>query len=442
MARDLERAAQRSAARAAHGAASSALERASRLTADVSWRADLLTTAAIEAWEAATPQRAQALVELATILMDGARRVADLDPRLAATMLLDAAQAASYGGDIERYTRVVEQAETLPPVAGVRLNVAFVRGEAALMHGDFVCSAELFTAADEQVDITDHPEDLWAAAGAAGYRGDVDTACARCEDPVAAARAAGAAASLSQALEGLAYGEVTRHPARAESHAAEGLRLARETGQVRLVASHLTTLGLVAGIRGDESACRAAVDEALTLAHGKGLGTVAARAELALAYLYLGGGRPELALGRLTELVSAGPGRGHPVVSLYETPELVEAAVRAGVPAAAETPLETFARWVEGSGHPWNLAALARCRAMLANGDEAEARYSEALAYHAAAVHEDPTAVVLAERRRHLPVQVGKPKQPGEDPRPADHPAGRPLVERRHALTHSCCRMG
>jgi DNA-binding CsgD family transcriptional regulator len=414
VARDLERAARRSATRGAHEAASSALERASRLTASVSWRADLLTTAAVEAWEAASPQRAQALVELAAraateplavarvvhlrghfearvgnvldataILLDGARRVADLDPRLAATMLLDAAQAASYGGDVERYTRVAEQAATLPSTAGVRLNVGFMRGEAALMHGDFARSAELLTAADAQVDVTGHPEDLWAAAGAAGYRGDIDTACARFEDAVAAARAAGAAASLSQALEGLAYGEVTRHPARAESHAAEGLQLARETGQVRLVSSHLTTLGMVAGIRGDESACRAAVDEALTLAHGRGLGMVAGRAELALAYLDLGAGRPELALARLTKLVSAGPGHGHPVISLYETPELVEAAVRAGVPAAAETALDRFARWVEVSGHPWNLAALARCRAMLANGDEAEERYTEALTHHA-----------------------------------------------------------
>ncbi|MGH9271263.1 MAG: helix-turn-helix transcriptional regulator, partial [Ilumatobacteraceae bacterium] len=70
-------------------------------------------------------------------------------------------------------------------------------------------------------------------------------------------------------------------------------------------------------------------------------------------------------------------------VSLYETPELVEAALRAGVPTAAETALDTFARWVDASGHPWNLAALARCRAILANDDAAEALYRKALTYHA-----------------------------------------------------------
>ena len=43
-------------------------------------------------------------------------------------------------------------------------------------------------------------------------------------------------------------------------------------------------------------------------------------------------------------------------------------------------------------------------------------------------------AAVLAERRRHLPVQVGEPQQPGENPHPADHPARRLFVDVDGAL--------
>ena len=47
------------------------------------------------------------------ILVAGADRIADLDPRRAAAMLLEATRAASYGGDMRRLAEAGRRAELL-----------------------------------------------------------------------------------------------------------------------------------------------------------------------------------------------------------------------------------------------------------------------------------------------------------------------------------------
>jgi DNA-binding NarL/FixJ family response regulator len=159
----------------------------------------------------------------------------------------------------------------------------------------------------------------------------------------------------------------------------EGLQLARELGQQEATA--LTVLALIAAWRGDEDACRRHAENALAQAGERRLGAVAAGASWALGLLELGMGRPDEALARLGPVV-AGRGLGHPGVALWATPDLVEAAARAGRPEEGRDALHRFGVWARQVGTPWSIAAARRGAAQLTGDLEA---YAEALEQHDAA---------------------------------------------------------
>jgi DNA-binding CsgD family transcriptional regulator len=87
----------------------------------------------------------------------------------------------------------------------------------------------------------------------------------------------------------------------------------------------------------------------------------------ALGLLDLGLGRAESALARL-ETLAAGRKFFH-IAATRSTPDLVEAAVRLGRPAAAAEPLALFETWSRNTGQGWTSALVHRCRALL-DGDE------------------------------------------------------------------------
>ena len=103
---------------------------------------------------------------------------------------------------------------------------------------------------------------------------------------------------------------------------------------------------------------------------------VSAAADWALGLMELGLGRPADALQHLLTLTGAG---GHPGILLWATPDLVEAAVRAGQPDRCSAVLERFGAWATGSGLPLPAAALARCKGLLADADVAVEQFDAAL---------------------------------------------------------------
>ncbi|MFD0538542.1 LuxR C-terminal-related transcriptional regulator [Actinomadura luteofluorescens] len=155
--------------------------------------------------------------------------------------------------------------------------------------------------------------------------------------------------------------------------ATEGARIATDTGQHRIRVYLDTSLGQLAAIQGDEERCLELTEEALS----RGLPPSNVHAAAARSLLDLGLGRYEAALERLADVV-AGPTRQGAIAAL---PDMVEAAVRAGVPERARDAAVWHADWAAQTQQPWAQAVAARCAALLAT-DDPDPLYSKALDLH------------------------------------------------------------
>lgn len=160
--------------------------------------------------------------------------------------------------------------------------------------------------------------------------------------------------------------------------AAEGLRIAQDTGQPHYVGQLSGILAYLAALDGDEERCRelAAKGDLRQVMPGQVWGGIA------IGMLELGLGRYEAAL-RAYEDVAASPS-GHTIVVLYCVPDRVEAAVRArtGQADSVRESARGFAEWADHTGAAWARALAARCRALLAPEADAGPAYEEALALH------------------------------------------------------------
>jgi DNA-binding NarL/FixJ family response regulator len=412
---ELERSADRARRRGGHAAAAAALERAAELTGDDGERGRRLAGAATEAWLAGQPDRAAALLDraeplvadqpsrvavahlrgtieasrgvalqAATMLVAGAELAVPLDPDRALQMLLEAAEVASYAGDVGPTAELGRRAAALPVTDPPgRFLRDMLQGMGKVAEGDTDAGVPLLRDAVAVAARLDDPRQLIWAGVAAFFVGDNDAGNNLHARAVARARQEGAVGLLPRALEFLAAGELAAgRMAAAEVDATEGLRLARDTGNDTSACRHLATLAHLAALRGDEDACRAWAEEALDRTAARGLGLPATLAGYALALLELGQGRPAEALARLERLLAAGPGAGSPYFAVYTVPDLVEAAVRSGRPEAAAAPLAAFDQLATLAGTPDLLAQLARCRGLVGSDEDAPARFEEALALH------------------------------------------------------------
>jgi DNA-binding CsgD family transcriptional regulator len=102
----------------------------------------------------------------------------------------------------------------------------------------------------------------------------------------------------------------------------------------------------------------------------------------AIGLLELGLGRPEEACTALESVLPRENVLTHEFIVLFLTPDYVESAVRAGKADAARHALAAFEEWARGVGQQWALALVSHCRGLLADGDEAEAELTKALALH------------------------------------------------------------
>jgi DNA-binding NarL/FixJ family response regulator len=436
VAAELERSADRARRRSGYAAAASAFERAADLTADEGLRARRLFGAADAAGLAGRVRHAGTLLDTARslapdallradidrlrgslefelgelasaskTLLEGADQVAELDKYRALYMLMGAWRAAAWGGELTIEMEVAKRTQLLGGLAGNEFELAWMRGIGKVLDGDVVGGMASLREALDAVDDVGDPRQLSIAAEVAIYLADLPLGRAFAARTIAAGRAMGAIAGLAYGLTLLGSLEVRDGLFTSGiANASEGLRLARETGQLFAVSTALTAIANAEAYRGNEDACREAVAEAFEMASAHGLGVLQARpGSWALAELDLTMGRFAEALARFEGLAETPPGTGQLITLTLATPDLVEAAARAGRPDAAVEPLASYTEWVEAADSSTGLALAARCRGLLAEGAEAEEHFEQALHLHAAEPRSFPaarTALVYGEALR------------------------------------------
>lgn len=403
----------RALARRGHRAAALAYERAARLTADPELRAQRETSAAQSALDAGELARAAELARRAArradpgvdlrarlahieglaefwqgrypeadrLLRAGAAAVAEPDPALAATMLIQAVHTGWYLGEqdvartLAQLTAVpLPDADPLRPVVDFMVRALGPTGAAqpaALTETLAECARR--GPIPEQVQLM-----LCGVATAGGQDGaahHLATTLARDY------RSAGAAGRLPTVLFFIAETEIFTGRLRdARTTASEALRLARDLGQRQWVSQLSSVLAHTYALDGDEQQCRAYAEAGSADGTPDAVAAGVPWAQWSLGLLELGAGRAEAALARF-EWLTREPVRHH-LCALRSIPDLVEAAVRVGAGDWASLPAERLATWADSVRQPWAQALVLRCRALLAADETAEDHFRRALDLH------------------------------------------------------------
>lgn len=407
LAEALEGSGRQAESRGAHASAASAFVRAAELSVTEAKRIDRLTAAARCAWASGDPARARQLVAEALPTAPAAVRSrllhvrGEIEARTgsirdAITLLVDAAQdsgsssgelellaeateAASYVGDSAQATALgLRAAQIVPETAVDRFRVASLGGLAAAFAEDYGRASGMFAEALGLTAELDDPRALiWAAriATISGMLGDglpyatraVNTARERALISVLPI------ALQEQSTELMGQGRLKLAYAAAE----EAIRLANDIGQQWGASWNLTNLATIEAIWGEESLAREHATRARQVAAVSGATFVVGLAEWALGLLELTLGRPEEATERLLFVTPSGGSRSDPLIALWSTPDLIEAASRSGRLAEAAPQLERYRQWAQAAPSPPRLSQLARCEALAGIGDPLTA-FSEA----------------------------------------------------------------
>jgi DNA-binding CsgD family transcriptional regulator len=318
----------------------------------------------------------------ASILLDAARQIAPVDVGQARNALLDALAASLLSGrlaavgatrvDIARAVRSMPQS----PSAGSIGDLLLDADTALLLDGRQAAAPALSRAVDALQQTPLESADLltWTGIGcwAAGALNDDGALYSLANRLEAQARDQAAVPTLSVALtltgtSELFAGDLGR--ARVlftEREAIEGAR-GEECGVGE---------AMVLAWQGQVSDARTRVAAAVRSATKCGLGWKLVYLEYALAVLELGQGHYE-------EALAAAP-HGYDesmILSCFALPDLIEAAARCGEWALARDVLDRVEGRAAASPTPLALGLLARSRALLADGPDAEALFQEAISH-------------------------------------------------------------
>ncbi len=409
----LEAASERPRSRGGYSEQAVFLSRAAELTTDPARRAERFLNAAAASLTSGDATATQALLDLATpdltgsararatrirasvemlhirvatvpaLLLDAVAELGDAEPAMSWELLHEATHAALVGGSLLVGTTLKQVAEATvgarrdpaPPswspdplmlglarliAVGHPVGVPAIRDalrrlcdSAELRELNSPFSVMVTMAADELWDIEAKREIVGRLAA-------VD-------------RSAGALYGLTLALIVLATTEMSEGRfAAAEAYYAEADDYSTATGYAG--GGEMNRILLYAWT-GQEHKLRAATGVMRDLAKSCGLGSQNRLAAHALAVFDIGRSRHREALGHLLP----------PFVEdtlpycNFLLPLVVEAGVRAGDRAVAAVALERMEERATLAGTPWALGSLARCRALMAEGDDAEESYQESI---------------------------------------------------------------
>jgi DNA-binding NarL/FixJ family response regulator len=300
-------------------------------------------------------------------------------------MLFDAANAAATAGDYARVAEAGQRAAALPPTGDEvdEVLVGLLIGIGSLQQGESAHELSRVLDAIAHGDEFDDPRWLIWASGGAQFLGDRALAAKFLQRAISSARASGkrerlASALVSFVLDGLIQG---RHSVLGE--ASEGLSLTREAGLENLTTLFLAARAWFGAVRGQREECRMYAADASERARASGAGLGAALSDWALSIADLTIGQPAEAAERLDAMRIAPAGAGHPYIALLSIPDFVEACARTGRRQRAGTAIAALEGFAEPEGPGWARALAARCRGLLASGEDAEREFERALSLHA-----------------------------------------------------------
>ena len=319
------------------------------------------------------------------LLLDAARRLEPLDPALARETYLDALGALIFAGRLSSsptLREVAEAAQAAPPGPDPpRPLDLLLDGVATRFTGGYVASvAPIRRALDAfREDSLPRQEDVvrwlllaYTVQTAAHELWDDDAWHDLATRTVGLAREAGELAVLPVALGHRAG--VHLHAgefAAASALIAEADDITAATGNAQVPYASL----VLAAWRGDEARALGLIEACVRDATIRGEGRVLGMAAHATAVLYNGLGRYDAAL--------AGARRACEDEDLgffgWSLVELVEAATRRGDVDGAAGALGRLEERTRAAGTDWALGLAARSRALLVDGDRAEALYREAI---------------------------------------------------------------
>ena len=381
VARALESTAEQARTRNGYGAAAAAFERSAQLTEDRAAQARRLLLAAESGLSAGNLAGAVRLAERASGLVDdsamlariswveglawfwqGAHQTAydlmaagaELDGRLRARLLVQAFHPAWYLGEPQLGRCLDRLAGLDHPLA--RFEVAAVRGRPPALSA---------TAAQ----LGEHLPDLIELTGLGFVAGQDAEALELAAQLVVRCRLEGSVGLLPTLLFFLAEAQLFHGRHRdAVISLDEALAVARDGDQPQWQSQLLAVRAVLAAVEGDGRRCHELVAASRSSAAA---GTDPAGQPWtlwALGLLELGQGRPEAALPRLAAL-QIDP-YAHQVCAHRCVPDLVEAAVRAGVPDRAQPAFDRFTAWAQRTGQPWARSLVHRCRALLSGAED------------------------------------------------------------------------
>jgi DNA-binding CsgD family transcriptional regulator len=410
VAADLERSAGRAQSRGGLAAAAALLERAIALTADPTLQAGRALAAAEASFQAGDFDAAQRLLatarsgpldgfqlaraallrghaaivsryanDAAPLLLDAAKQLEPFDVSLARRAYLTAwtaAVTANHLGGRSVLLEVCRAACALPPLPPDPHPLDLVIEGFALLvtDGHAVAMPILQRAAKEVLQLPVGDVVRWGVqVGGVRLAMWGDEAVAVFERQARVVREAGALGELPIHLQALALERAWRGDlADARRLIAEAESISTSTGSQVPPFALLRILAL----QGREAEASRLIEAVIQEGTARGQGQAVMVAYWAAAVLYNGLGRYEDAAAASREVVNKNI---FPLLSMWALFELIEASARVGDTTVAWDALDELAATTQPAGTGFALGIEARCRALLAGGDDAEASYREAI---------------------------------------------------------------
>ncbi|MER6975308.1 AAA family ATPase [Nocardioides sp. NPDC000445] len=413
----LEAAADSATARSAYTVASTAYERAARLSTDTERWHLLLCEAAEAAWTGGRQDRAVALLdEIETRPVPSGTRSRTLRIR---------AQIAARSGSVADAVRILERAAPDAPTPDDTVLLLAEALHAAFYLADAAVSMRLATSLLAAVAGAESPRARAIGLAAAGMAkvlsGEGGLAEIQASVPLLAAHAdpvehpealpwllttplflrdAETGADLRRIVDDVrsrmgvgllpnVLFHVARDQAtstswsRAAANYEEAIRLARETGQGTDLAMSLAGLAWLESRQGRGDACREHATEAVRLCTRRGIRMGEAWCLYAVGDLELAEGDPRAATSTFLDLSRRLDEWGIADPDLSPGAELVDALLRLGRPAEAEAEAQRYAAAARTKGRPWSVARAHRALGTVADQQSFDEHFESAIEGHA-----------------------------------------------------------